>query len=370
MLFKDAKQNNSQIIYDKFKFLQMRNSSRVICNFSDEAYANAEEMYETLKPMTAVGYKKIRLGAKNDGGYIFLDAFSEEEGIAYSFGISSYDPFSLDMVERGYDVWQYDGTIDIPPYNHPRIHFNRFNISGDENPQQNERSLRQIIKENGHQGATKIILQCDIEGYEWPMLEMAQTEDIKKFAQISLEIHCLQATGNEWQRQVRILRKLNETHQLIHIHANNHGCGTVLKNFRYLPDAFEVSYVRKDFCQFVECREEFPTTLDAPCNPDLPDIFIGSFNPMNISSLEDDLRSNQWALMLPYTFSWLRLHFMKKTLVQLLCNFIPPKQLRRKVRNVMMVRVAGKDSMDHLVNQMKQKFGILDNRTQGKRMKA
>ncbi|MDR2528929.1 MAG: FkbM family methyltransferase [Synergistaceae bacterium] len=415
MLFQDARHNNPQIIHNKLKFLRTRDGDKVICDFSDEAYANAEEMYEILKPMTAVGHKKIRLGAKNDGGYIFLDAFSEE-GIAYSFGIASYDPFSLDMLERGYDVWQYDGTIDISPYNHPRVHFNRFNISGDENPQQNERDLRQIIKENGHQGATKIILQCDIEGYEWSMLETAQTEDIKKFAQISLEIHCLRATGGEWQRQARILRKLNETHQLIHIHANNYGGGTVLKNFRYLPDTFEVSYARKDFCQFVECEEEFPTTLDAPCDPSQPDIFIGNFNPMNTSSLEEDLRANQWALTLTYTFTishslesnlarefkkemesirslmtaisqspesnlvrelkkemedirslmttisqspknihllttptwprWLRSHSIKKTLVQLLCNFIPPKQLRRKVRNAMMARVAGEDSMD------------------------
>jgi hypothetical protein len=299
MLFEDARHNDLQIVQQKIKYLQELIDKRRIppkTNFSDEAYDNAVEIYKLLSPKTVVGYNKIRLGTQNDGGYVFLDAFPQN-GIrfAYSFGISTYDPFSLDMVARGYDVWQYDGTISEPPYNHPRIHFRRFNISGEENPQQNERNLQQIIEENKHQNASEIILKCDIEGYEWPMLETVRTEDLMKFTQINVEFHGFQPIGNAY---TRLLKKLNETHQVIHIHANNNSSGTVLKNFRFLPRLFEVSYVRRDSYQFTECMEEYPTKLDSPCIPGLQEVFIGNFNPTQISDPKEDLRNDQLARVL------------------------------------------------------------------------
>jgi len=230
MLFGDARHNDSQIIREKIELLQ-KNGRYCRFNLSKEAYEKAEEIYKALTPMTAVGHDKIRLGAENDGGYIFLDNFLRDGAkFAYSFGISSYDPFSLDMMAYGYDVWQYDGTIEGPPYNHPRIHFKPFNISGEEYPRPNERNLRRIIEENGHRDATDIILQCDIEGCEWSMLENARTEDLIKFTQINIEFHDLHPFGNAWLRKLRLLKKLNETHQITHIHANNAGGYTILKN--------------------------------------------------------------------------------------------------------------------------------------------
>jgi hypothetical protein len=303
MPFRDARHNDLQIIQHKIEYLRKiidkRGLSAIGVNLSDEAYDNAAEIYKLLTPKTVIGYNKIRLGSQNDGGYVFLDAFPQSGmKFAYSFGISSYDPFSLDMVARGYDVWQYDGTISEAPHIHPLIHFNRFNISGDENPRQNERNLRQIIEENGHRDATAIILQCDIEGWEWPMIETARTEDLMKFTQISLELHGIQPMGDTWRRITRLLRKLNETHQFIHVHANNNGGGTILKNFRFLPCLFEVSCVRRESYQFTECVEEFPTKFDSPCMSNLPDIFIGNFNPAQISDSNEDLRNDQLARML------------------------------------------------------------------------
>jgi hypothetical protein len=299
MLFEDARHNDLRVIKNKVTLAYHHSATNMISyDFSDEAYEKAQEIFAALKPMTAIGYKKIRLGSpQHDGGYIFLDAFDQGEAkFAYSFGISTYDPFSLDMVKRGYEVWQYDGTIGRPPYDHPQIHFKKFNISGSENPQPNERNLRQIIDENGHRKAKDIILQCDIEGSEWAMLKTARTEDLLKFSQINLEIHAsLPQFSGEWRQCLGLLKKLNETHQVIHIHANNYVFGKVLKNFRILPAVFEVSYVRRDFCQFTECMEEFPTGLDFPCDPNMPDIFIGSFDPAQKATAQENLFSGTLA---------------------------------------------------------------------------
>ena len=316
MLFKDAKQNDLQVISERVKLfwgaykLNVHDIDRIF-DFSEEAYDNAQEIYKTLKPMSAVEYKKIRLGPQNDGGYVFLDIFGKMGGIAYSFGISFYDPFSLDMLERGYEIWQYDGTIDTPPYDHPHIHFNRANIGDGRDPQANERSLRQIIDENGHGDLKNIILQCDIEGGEWAMLETARTEDLAKFALISLEVHYLYPSGDKWRRQVELLKKLNETHQVIHVHGNNGGHCTILKNFRCLPSTIEISYVRRDVCRFTECTEEFPTALDSPCTPLLPDIFIGSFNPVCIADPKENVHSNLTAQMCVH-FHEMREEFMRQ----------------------------------------------------------
>lgn len=51
-------------------------------------------------------------------------------GIAYSLGISTDSPWDLEMAERGYKIYQYDGTIDHGPYEHPNIFFHKFNIGG------------------------------------------------------------------------------------------------------------------------------------------------------------------------------------------------------------------------------------------------
>ena len=86
------------------------------------------------------------------------------DGITYSFGISDYSPWDLEMANRGFKVYQYDGTVPQSPDEHPNIIFTKANISGAELPPPGEKNVAQILREHGHESANTIILQIDIEG--------------------------------------------------------------------------------------------------------------------------------------------------------------------------------------------------------------
>jgi hypothetical protein len=264
---------------------------RVICLPSREAYNKAGLIFDLLSPKSLVDCKKERLGGLHDGGYVMAEIPEHKQGrkIAYSFGISDYDPWSLEMVKRGYEVFQYDGTVEKGPYNDPHIHFFRYMITGSSIPQDNERNLRQIIRENGHDG-DDIMLNIDIEGAEWDFFASLGDADMSQFEQIVVEFHNINITVNDdasFEKQKMVLQKMNRTHQVIHLHGNNCGSVTVLSGLRLLPSVMEVTYVRridpaaqKPEHEFAECSEEFPGDLDSSNDPLLPDISLGRFNEL------------------------------------------------------------------------------------------
>jgi hypothetical protein len=80
-------------------------------------------------------------------------------------------------------------------------------------------------------------------------------------------------------KKINILKKINETHQCIHLHGNNCAPVTILKELRLLPVVMEISYLRKDpKYEFVKCGDEFPGKLDAPNTLGVSDIYLGIFS--------------------------------------------------------------------------------------------
>ena len=249
-----------------------------IYNLSDDAYEKAARIYEAFTPKSIAGVGKIRIGGQGDGGYVMpdLDYSNRKDKIAYSFGVSNYSPWDTQMANMGYDVFQYDGTIDAPPERHPCLHFYRNNISAKLNPPQNERNIRQIISEHGHWNKS-IILQCDIEGAEWEVFAAMNDEEFNQFEQIIVEFHNL-ADLNKFDYHLSILEKINRTYQPVHVHCNNWGGSLILKGLRLLPDVWEITYVRKTDWQFIDCVETFPGRYDKPNNYHYSDIFLGKFS--------------------------------------------------------------------------------------------
>jgi hypothetical protein len=291
MLFNDPRQNDPIVLKQKIDYLlgcSFRYLKYHDIDFSPDALQKASKVFELLKPKNVVGHNKKRFGASNDGGYVLSTPNKnvDKPMIAYSFGIASYDPFSTDMANLGYQVFQYDGTVDKSPCTHPLIKFHKFNISGSFNPPPTEKNFKQILDDHGHHDKD-IILQIDIEGAEWDFFESLSESEMLQLEQISVEYHSFYLKQSELiDRRIKVLEKINRTHQCIHLHANNHGTCCILNGFCLLPEAFEATYLRKKNpvtkkpeYEFTECFDEFPTEgLDAPCCPDYPDIYIGRFN--------------------------------------------------------------------------------------------
>lgn len=239
--------------YDDFGKLYTFNSKLIL----------SEDYYKELKTLLKVQqtkYPKIRIGNKGDGGYVMIDDFKSK--VAYSFGIDNNVTWDDDMYQRGYELFMYDPTVDFKCED-SRVHFFKLGIDGYDHDYY--KSLKTILKENNHN--ENMILKMDVEGYEWKFLETVG-EEIKLFDQIAFEIHEL--ISGDAERNLSLLKKLNETHQLIHLHYNN--SSVILQGDDFtITDVIEATYVKRDY-ELFDCLFSIPTELDYPNDIGRPDI--------------------------------------------------------------------------------------------------
>ena len=234
------------------------------------------DLHKLLHISKVENFDLVRIGHNNDGGYILLDDF-KPGGIAYSFGISDDVSFDKDIASKGYDVFMYDHTIEKLPENNSKFHFFRQGIADGVTQDERLKSLEYFITQNNHENQRDMILKMDVEGAEWGFFESVKSETLSQFSQITFEFHNIINPSNP-EKILSILRKINETHQLIHLHANNNGAYITVggKNFCSL---FEVTYVLRDKYKFVSDYDvNLPLSLDMLNNTDYPEIILGRWN--------------------------------------------------------------------------------------------
>jgi hypothetical protein len=257
--------------YDFIRYTEWNHYNKSELNMFDYRILNTYTIPNQLR----------RVGPSEDGGYIIVDGF--EYDLFISGGISTDIRFE-DAFLNTYKVpcIAFDGTINVFPAHKNSIEWIPKNI-GYSNTEKTT-NLKEYI-----QNYNNIFLKMDVEGSEFNWLDSMSTEKLDKFNQIVLEVH--------WpfdMYRMNMIKKLNKTHYIIHIHGNNYcardlpnklkDCrtydGTIIINNSMLgiiklPEVFEVTYVNKRLCDtsLVEIKEiHFPTNLDYPNNPGAPDI--------------------------------------------------------------------------------------------------
>lgn len=228
-----------------------------------------------LRIYQAVGHNLIRVGNEYDGGYIMLDDF-HNAGIAYSFGISDDVSWDASMADAGLDVYMYDHTIGELPEQRSSFHFFQKGIA-DSRITEKLDTLEHFIASNGHNDKYHMILKMDVEGAEWGFLEMLNESLLEQFDQIVMEIHGL-IDGKMDDKILAGIIKINKTHGVVHVHANN--CGTELewKGICY-TDALEVTWASRTVYDLSPVdRIELPLAIDAPCDKLLPETILGRWN--------------------------------------------------------------------------------------------
>ncbi len=244
-------------------------------SFPSDALARyARDFKLAIRPMEAQKTPLVRLGSANDGGYVMLDP--GKDGIAYSLGIDTNVDWDLDMAQRGFQVFQYDGSVAASPVEHEAFSFDKSFIGAFSALQPGWKSIPQILRENGHQERQDLILKMDIEGTEWAVLERLTSGEMLQFKQIILELHLEPEDIGRLPLYTALLGRLNRTHQVVHAHVNNNG-----EEVRYNGERFwyffEVSYARRGDYRFKPSERWYPTELDAPCRPGCPDVQLGYF---------------------------------------------------------------------------------------------
>lgn len=243
-------------------------------------FQNFHNLISLLTPMDISDSRYRRIGKDNDGGYVMLDDFSPQTiAAAYSFGISDDVSWDEVIANMGIDVYMYDHTIEKLPKQNKRFHLFKEGVTG--KPQSGLDKLSNFIQRNGHQKSKNLLLKMDIEGYEWSVFDETPSEVINQFHQIVIELHGLSPQKSKEELSVifSVLSKINKTHQPIHIHANGHTPVSWLGHWA-IPQLLEVTYIRReDYAErFIQNNRSFPTDIDQPTFPWLPDVPLGKFS--------------------------------------------------------------------------------------------
>ena len=184
---------------------------------------------------------KIRLGEKEDGGYVIADLSGDYDAY-FSCGVSTEESFSRDFISK-YNMkkennFAFDGTIARYPHQYTtEINFIQKNIASNET----DRTTNLLSFANKY---TNIFLKMDIEGGEYPWLLSIDESVLSKFKQIVIEFHGINDSGwgCPYDYKVICLEKLAKTHYVVHAHGNNHG-GIV----NGIPDVIELTYINKSY---------------------------------------------------------------------------------------------------------------------------
>jgi beta-1,4-mannosyl-glycoprotein beta-1,4-N-acetylglucosaminyltransferase len=197
------------------------------CHISNSINPSALTVY---KPP----FEKMRLGKDNDGGYVICDIQNISYDLLLSCGISddiSFEEFFCNKYNTT-ACYAFDGTIENINIINKNISFFRQNINNyNDDKNTNLHSTIEMFD--------NIFLKMDIEGYEIPWIKSLDVKHLNKFSQIVIEFHFPFS-----YKEVHAFDILNESHILVHFHANN-CCGVRNHKGVFIPNVFECTYVHK-----------------------------------------------------------------------------------------------------------------------------
>jgi hypothetical protein len=207
-----------------------------------------------------VGIELIRMGPQGDGGYLIPD---DLEGIAACFspGVSTVSDFELGCAERGMQVYLADYSVDGPATLHDNFSFIKKYVGATTSEQ--FITLHDWVKQSGIAPDVDLILQMDIEGFEYETLLSIPDDLMKRFRIIIIEFHRLH---HLWGRPFFRLAsaafsKLLQTHSVVHLHPNN--CrGSFYMQGLEIPRVMEFTFLRNDRFASHRYANRFPHPLD------------------------------------------------------------------------------------------------------------
>ena len=240
----------------------------------------------------------IRMGNKNDGGYILPEGIIKDSDAMLSFGYGYDCSFELDYINRSNNVviiydhtcgylkliknflkylkrfillrksakdvkLQYDKLINHHNFiNYKMITFFKKKVvrQAKENI---DVGINEIIQSKNYKN---IILKCDIEGGEYEIMNEL-TKYNKKISCILVEFHQINKNLENFKD---IINNLLKFYSIVHLHGNNYD--SLIEGLN-IPKTLEITFVKKDFLNTVEYVTKFPNNfLDNPNNPTIKDL--------------------------------------------------------------------------------------------------
>ncbi len=221
--------------------------------------AQVEQVVRSLRPI-APGMELIRLGPEGDGGYLVPDDL-DGIGACFSPGVWKVSGFEYDCAERGMNVFLADNSVDAPAVAHARFVFTKKNVGAV--TRADFISLDDWVDAALPHADGDLLLQMDIEGYEYETLLGMSEQLLKRFRIMVIEFHQVDwvwsAAGFRYMAPT--FQKILRHHTCVHLHPNN-CCGVVTRGKLEIPRLMEFTFLRNDRVRAKTFAKTFPHPLD------------------------------------------------------------------------------------------------------------
>lgn len=223
--------------------------------------------YETDKTL-------IRIGGTGDGGYLIPD---DLDGIDYCFspGVDRTSKFENDLAARGIRSFLADYSVDGPAIESEMFSFEKKYLGAVNNDM--FMTLQHWVGTSLPDYTGDLLLQMDIEGSEYDVIQATPPDVFKKFRIIIVEFHDLHNAFNQYSlRFLQVcLEKLMNDFEIVHIHPNNGAIsGPLKRNDIEIPRLVEMTFLRKDRVRWKRKFTKFPHPLDTPNVLNSKDIIV------------------------------------------------------------------------------------------------
>jgi len=222
-----------------------------------------------------VGVPLVRIGSDGDGGYLLPDDLNEIQAL-FSPGVSTQIGFDLAVMDRGIPSYMIDASIDELVQDHPLATFERLFLG----PETGGTfiSLDDWVNQKAS-GSSDLMLQMDIEGAEFDVIQAASQETLNRFRIMVIEFHGMHKIyrKHDFEKYKATLEKLTKNFAVIHLHANN-AAKPVSAGGYDIPPVFEATFIRRDrFRTESKVKRDVKNELDQPNVAKLPDYDFPTF---------------------------------------------------------------------------------------------
>jgi hypothetical protein len=236
--------------------------------FGEGIRPKIDELRSLLKVHALPADKYTRFGDDLDGGYVLSNEI-ELGTNCISVGAGTNISFDCAISSIVDEVHLYDHTISALPQVAPaNVKFFQKGLGSKTGG--DYLSLGDCVAKFPIESS--LILKMDIEGAEWHILDADDLIDLSRFDQIAIEFHSFYDVLDQgfYHNVVRVLKKLNESHHVINVHANNWGKFEIVANVPF-PDVLEVTYISNLRFGKENILKTYPNR-NKPCNPFGPEI--------------------------------------------------------------------------------------------------
>jgi hypothetical protein len=206
-------------------------------------YTPKDRLQALLEQFIPLQLPLTRVGAEADGGYLIPTELPLPTAI-FSPGVNDSDTFEVYFANKGVPCYLADFSVETNPTPHPRIHFiKKFVGLGSED----FITLEDWIRESVGNELKGMLLQMDIEGWEYHNLINTSKEMLSRFDCLCIEFHGFNRLGN-WKSfdvMKEVFEKILADFAPVHVHANN-CCGYDEVHGYILPTAIEMTFVNRN----------------------------------------------------------------------------------------------------------------------------